>query len=295
MDPLRQVHHFLEEAVEAMANQHTALQRLDVDVARLALDRALHDEIDEVDDRRGLAALLQTDGRLEHFVFDAAHQRGVRGRVAGRVRAALACRYRRGELRTGGARANAQGFVGISGLYRLEDVAARGDDLLDPVSRLELEVLDQAEEQRVGHGHGEQVLFEPNRDAHPLQRHFLCNQNNRLGIRRILSEVDVWKPELEGERLRNLLLGGEIQPDEYYAEAFSRPLVLSERGPEIVFGDEAGLDQALTNLLAHYAPLRDIRLIARISILRRSPVHFRKRRRRRRADAGSGVQRCITA
>ena len=65
VDPLGQVHHFLEQAVEAVADEDAFLHRLDVDVARLALDRALHDEIDEVDDRRRFAALLEAGDRLE--------------------------------------------------------------------------------------------------------------------------------------------------------------------------------------------------------------------------------------
>ena len=59
VDPLGQVHHFLEQAVEAVADEDALFHRLDVHVARLALDGALHDEIDEVDDRRRFAALLE--------------------------------------------------------------------------------------------------------------------------------------------------------------------------------------------------------------------------------------------
>ena len=81
VDPLRQVHHFFQQAVEAMADEDALFHRLDVHVRRAGLDRALHDQIDEVDDRRGFAAFLQPGDRLEAAVFvGAARQRLVAGR-----------------------------------------------------------------------------------------------------------------------------------------------------------------------------------------------------------------------
>ena len=72
-------------------------------------------------------------------------------------------------------------LVGIAVLDRLEDVGPRRDDLPDPVAGLKLEILDQAEEQRIGHRHGQQVLFELDRDTHPLEREVLRNQDDRGG------------------------------------------------------------------------------------------------------------------
>ena len=80
MHPLRQVHDFLEQAVETVPDEDAFFHRLDVDVARLALDRALHHEIDQVDDRRRFAAFLQPGGRFEHLFFDPPRQRGLAGR-----------------------------------------------------------------------------------------------------------------------------------------------------------------------------------------------------------------------
>ena len=59
VDPLRQVHDFLQEPVEAVPDEHALFHRLDVDVARAARDGALDDEIDEVDDRRRIRALAR--------------------------------------------------------------------------------------------------------------------------------------------------------------------------------------------------------------------------------------------
>ena len=108
VDPLGQVHHFLEQAVEAMADEHALFHRLDVDVARLALDRALHDEIDEVDDRRRFAALLQAGDRLEDLLLDAARQR----RLARHAR-------RRAAPRAAAARSRTASSPRLSGVMRI--------------------------------------------------------------------------------------------------------------------------------------------------------------------------------
>ena len=72
-----------------------------------------------------------------------------------------------------------------------------GDDLLDAIAGLELEILDEAEQQRIGHRDRQQVLLEPDRDADALERDFFRNQDDRRGIGRILGEVDVGEAELD--------------------------------------------------------------------------------------------------
>ena len=145
-------------------------------------------------------------------------------------------------------------LVGIAGLDRVDDVAARRDDLLDAVAGLELEILDEAEQQRIGHRDGQQVLLEPDGDADALQRDFLRDQDDRGRIGRVLREVDVREAELQRERFRDLLLGREVHAYEDHADALAGALVLDKRVPQIVLGDEARLDQALTDFLAHPEP-----------------------------------------
>jgi hypothetical protein len=77
------------------------------------------------------------------------------------------------------------------------------------------------------------------------------------GFRRVLCEVDVRKAELKRERLCDLLFGGEVHPHQHDADTFAGALVLCERDAEIVFADQARLDQALTNLLTHRKTRRD--------------------------------------
>ena len=190
--------------------------------------------------------------RLEHFVFDAPRQRRLAGRRLGAGAPAACARGRAvtAQLAAALRRGAHQRLVGIAGLNRVDDVAARRDDLLDAIAGLELEVLDQAEEQRVGHRDRQQVLFEADGDADALERDFLGNQDDRGRIGRVLGEVDVRKPELERQRLRDLFFGREVHAHEDDAEALAGALVLGQRGLEIVFSDEARLNQALTDLLA---------------------------------------------
>ena len=233
-----------------MADEDAFFHRLDVDVARLALDRAFHDEIDEVDDRRRLAALLEARDRLEDFFFRPAGERRLACRLSRHpARARRRGRRRHGEVRTGLVRAH-QRFVGVAGLDRVDDVGARRHDLLDAVAGLELEILHEAEEQRVGHRDRQQVLLEPDRDADALERDFLRNEHHRVD-RAVLGQVDVGEPELERERLGDLFLSGEIHPHQHDAQPLAGALVLGQSGPQVAFCDEACLNQALTDFLAH--------------------------------------------
>jgi hypothetical protein len=144
-----------------------------------------------------------------------------------------------------------QRLVGVAGGDGFEDVAARGHDLLDAVTGLELEVLHEAEQQRVGHRHGEQVLLEANGNAGTLERDLLGDERDDGGVGRILREVEIREAQLVGERLGDLALGGQIEAHEHRAQAFARPLVLGQRRLQIVVSDQACLNQALTELLSH--------------------------------------------
>ena len=128
---------------------------------------------------------------------------------------------------------------------------ARRDDLLDPVAGLELEILDEAEEQRVGHRDGQQVFLELDRDADALEGDLFRNEDDGGGIGRLVAQARIGKPELVGERLGDLLLGREVQTYEDRADALARALVLGQRCLEIVFRNQPGLNQALADLLPH--------------------------------------------
>src|SRR6185369_8370761 len=114
---------------ETVPDEDALFHRLDVDVARLALDRALHHQVDEIDDRRRFAALLEAGDRLEDVFFDAPGESGfvrdVRRRTAGRGSRALAHR----DLAAGLRRDPHRQLVRVADVDGLVDVAARRDHL----------------------------------------------------------------------------------------------------------------------------------------------------------------------
>ncbi len=240
VDPLRQVHDLLEQAVEAMTDDDVVFGRLDVDVARLLLSALLMTR----STRSMIGAVSGVTPPLRRR-----SSRRCRPRAAGRPasrhpRAAPACRRawpcRRATGR--GPRAFActlrpaawlrghERLVGIGGVDRVDDLGARGDDLLDAVAGLELEVLDEREQQRVRHRDGQQVLLDRDGDARALERDVLRDEDDGGLVRRVLGEVDVRKPELVCERLGNLPLGRQVHPDEYRSQSFAGALVLDEGG-----------------------------------------------------------------
>jgi hypothetical protein len=73
----------------------------------------------------------------------------------------------------------------------------------------------------------------------------------RTFFSRIFSKVHVRESELDRERFRDLLFRCEVHAHEHDAQGFARLLVVRQRQLQIAFRDEARLNQALTNLLAH--------------------------------------------
>jgi hypothetical protein len=256
VNPLGQVHHFLEKAVQPVTDQHALLHRLHVDIARLGFDGTLHHQVDEIDDGRRFAALLEPGNRLEDIFVRAADQCRVGVCQVGGSSAAAHGPLGAREIGPGlvGARKR---FIGVAALDGLDDVAACGDHLLDSVPGLELQVLHEAEKERIRHRDRQQVLLEADRHAHTFERNFLRYQDDRDRIGRVFSQVDVRKPQLQGKCLRNLFFRRQIHPDEDDAEPFARALVLPERSLEVVVRDEPGLNQAFSDLLAHSPLLRN--------------------------------------
>lgn len=256
---LGEVHDLLQQTVEAMANEHPLLHRFDVHVARAAGDRAVHDQVHEIDDGGRVAGVAWTRQRrcrlLEYVVVGTPHQRpGGAGILAAAARAARGLARRRDEAGVPSACDLGERLVRVPVLDRFEDVGARRDDLLDAITGLELQVLHQAEQERVRHRHREQVLLESHGDAHAFERDFLGNEDDRGGVGRILTKARAWETELIRERLGDLLFGGEVQAHEDRPDAFAGPFVLSEGDLEIFLRDEPCLYEAFPDLLAHPYP-----------------------------------------
>ncbi len=236
-----------------MADEHAFFHRLDVHVARAAGDRAVDHEIDQVDDRRRIRALARRAGRrrrrLEDVDVAAGHERRTGGRHDGPAGGPWRGHGDHQAGRPPGVLR--QRLVGIAILDRVQDVGARGHDLLDAVAGLELEILDQAEKERIRHGDCQQVLLELDGDTDALEGDVLGDEHDGRGIGRLVAQADVRKAELVGEGLGDLLFGSEVEAYEDGTDAFAGLLMLREGGLEIVLRDQAGLDETLPDFLAH--------------------------------------------
>ena len=256
MNPLRQVHHFFQQAVEAVPDHDALFHRLDVDVAGATADRAVHDEIHEVDDGRRVAGLTLTHSRrglLEDAFLATPDKRPFPAGISLAPGPARELRHRQlGRVR--GVDDRRQRLVGIPVFDRFNDVAACRDHLLDPVAGLELQILDEAEKQRVRHRHGQQILLEIERDADALEGNFFGNQDDRGRIRGGVGKADVGEPKLIRQGLGDLLFGREVQAYQDSADALAAPLMLRKGDLEVVLRDEPRLDEALADFLPHRRP-----------------------------------------
>src|SRR6267154_1540589 len=237
-----------------MPDEHALFHRLDVDVARLALDRAFDDQIDEVDDRRGFAGVLQPGDRFEDVFLAAPCQRCIADMRLARAVAPRRAAAGQRQLRSGLVRYPRERLVGVADLDRLENVGARRNDLLDTVARLEFEILHKAEQQRIGHRHRQEIFLEDDGDAHALDRDFLGDQDDGGRIGRVFREIYVRESQLQRERLRDLFFSREVHPDEHDTKPYAGALVLNQGVLEIAVADEACLDEALAYFLAQSGP-----------------------------------------
>jgi hypothetical protein len=71
----------------------------------------------------------------------------------------------------------------------LARLRARRDDLLDPVPRLEFQILNEAEEQRIGHRHRQEVFLQADREARALERQFPRDEHHRRRIGRVVGNL----------------------------------------------------------------------------------------------------------
>ena len=82
------------------------------------------------------------------------------------------------------------------------------------------------------------------------------NQHDGRGVGRVLGKVHVREAQLVGQRLGDLLFGGEVHPYEHRAQAIARSLVLGQGDLQICLADQPRLDETFANLLTQSRPLR---------------------------------------
>src|SRR5688572_11741406 len=98
-----------------------------------------------------------------------------------------------------------------------------------------------------------------------LRAHILGDEDYGRGIRRVFREVGIGKTELIGERLRDLPLGRQIQPDKHRSQAFAGPFVLYQCRLQVFFGDDPRLAETFTDHRTHGYPLGSVNTPLHIS------------------------------
>ena len=237
----RRRHDVVEDAVDAEPDAELLLVRLDVDVAGALLDRRHQHQVDEPDDRR-LAALLLERGDvdllelLEHLDVVVDH-RGVSSRalvtissVAALFRLALAC---------GGARPSSRpssrcGLAAGRGRRvvardRVGDRGFRGDDRLDVVARHELDVVHGEHVGRVDHRDRQRRAGAAERDDLVFLRGFRGDQLDDGRVDLELRQVDRGDAVLLAEQRGDLFVLDEAELDEVEAELAAVGLLIVQR------------------------------------------------------------------
>ncbi len=214
-----------EHAVDAVAHPELLLVRLDVDVARALLDGVEQHHVDQADDRRVLAGLLELEevgrvvlvaGELDLGLVETGHDLVVRGP---RVVVLLDRRVDRGLAR---------------------------DDRLDVVAGEKLQVVDRVEVRRVGHRDDERVARSRDREhLVPLAR-LLGHELEHVGIDLVLFEVDGGDAVLLAEKAGDLVVADVPELRERVAEVVARLLLLVLRVPKLRKGDELLADEELS-------------------------------------------------
>src|SRR5512138_2789017 len=95
---------------------------------------------------------------------------------------------------------------------------------------------------RMCDGDVEVPLVDGDRDDEVLAGDLFADELDRLRLDRGLRQGDERDPELEGERLRDLLLGGHLEGDDDFAQLRPPGALFGERPRQVFLVEEAGLD-----------------------------------------------------
>ena len=202
-----------QHAVDAVADPDILAVRLDVDVARLALDRVDEQVVHQVD--VDLAALA--------------------GQVLVQL-AAIELQVVRGDRQLPHRRvhppqhAAGDGLVAVVALHGLADRAWGGHDDLDAASEYGLQLLPGGAVAGVGHRHDDGVPVATHREDLLALGEATADPPGHRRVHRRRRQVAVGKLELEGQRLGHVLFGHRAEPDQRHAEANARFDVLHDQG-----------------------------------------------------------------
>ncbi len=236
----RRRHQLVEHAVHPIPHLVLVLERLEVDVRRLVLDRQQQHHVQELADRRGLGHLLD---RLE---VD---------------RVLVAVRELREPLVVLDLLDDVLDRLLLAGVEpgdRRHHVRLGRDHRLDVDPEERLDAVQGRRVARVAHRDGDALVLLVLRDRHDLERrgHRLVDQVGQLRRDRHVAEPDHLHPELLAERLEDLVLGDQAHPGRHLAEQLAvGSLLLLEDLPEGVLVEVAHVHQDRADSTSHETTL----------------------------------------
>src|SRR5581483_5682992 len=223
LEPARRALDVVQDPVDAVADLELVLERLDVDVRRALLDRAVDEQVHEADDRRLAREVAEVVDVL--FVVGEVLDVGLR-----RLRAAVSVRRR---------------AVPVRRLEPLEHVALAREARIDLEPRRDLERLDRVVVRRIGHRDGERSVRLRERDHLRVLQILDVEAPERDRVRRKVASRDGLHPEVLREERQQVLLGDEAEVQEEPLEPLA-PLLLEPLDlAQVILADAALLEQEL--------------------------------------------------
>ena len=216
-----------ELPVDAETDDRMAAARLDVNVAG-PLPQGLHDqEVDEVDDRAPLVALV---GGLQfdlNGVFRNLHRRGVQ---------------------VGGYRVDAKSLL-VAALDHPPDAGTAGKHGADAEVREPLDFVDVPQVLRFGHGHAEGPPHAEEGQRGKCFRTLLRDQTHHQGVHHPVAELDRRHPQATLENRQELLLGDEAQLHERLSQLQAQVRLLLEGILQLLGRHQPGLQELVAEQL----------------------------------------------
>ncbi len=212
----------MEHAVDAVANTHLFLVRLDMDVAGSLADRIQEDDVHQPDHRSVLARLLELEdvhllvipSKIDVLVADAEVGHHL---LVGRTARVVA-------LDGGG------------------DCALAADDRLDVEPGEELDVVGRVQVRRIRHRHDERGSRARHRDDLVLLADLAADQLDDVRLDLVLIEIDRRQPVLRREEAGDLAVGDEAELGERVAQVLPGFLLLLLCGAQLLQADELFAD-----------------------------------------------------
>jgi hypothetical protein len=208
----------VQDAVDAVADAHVELGRLDVDVGRAVLHALADDEVRQLDDRRVLGDLAHVG---ELFVVVGIDD-GERCDVA------------------------RLGVETVDAVDRGLDRLARRDDESHIGADHRADVVDGEDVGGISDGHHQRGAVPADRQRLVAARQGVRDHRRRRRVDGLLGKVDVLEPGLRGEGLDQVDVGDDPARDEHATEDLAGARLLSDGGLEVGLGDQASLEQDRT-------------------------------------------------